>query len=303
MKMFLVMGTKVFFFKNEKYIRYDRGYNKTDTGFPWPIVGDAVMGGGWGGFKAKGFTDNIDAAVNWGNGKAYFFRGKQYLQYNIIDNNVDGPFPIVPNWPGFDKVGFTTIDAAVNWGNGKAYFFKDTNYLKYDIRKNIFEGPFPIVPNWPGFDKVGFTTIDAAVNWGNGKAYFFSKDRYLQYDISKDIVDGISEPESFVIGEKWPGFKNAKVMDGSSFESSVKAALDLFIEDYSVRKLWIPGWSHLRETEFVFKGIRGERTIKSKIVPGNIGLDFLPVPLARSSTYHRQKWRRRAYPRRGAQSI
>ena len=143
------------------------------------------------------------------------------MQYNIIDNNVDGPFPIVPNWPGFDKVGFTTIDAAVNWGNGKAYFFKDTNYLKYDIRKNIFEGPFPIVPNWPGFDKVGFTTIDAAVNWGNGKAYFFSKDRYLQYDISKDIVDGISEPESFVIGEKWPGFKNAKVMDGSSFESSV----------------------------------------------------------------------------------
>ena len=77
----------------------------------------------------------IDAAVNWGNRKAYFFRAGQYVRYDITTDRVDPgyPLPIAGNWPGLAEAGFDSIDAAVNWGNGKAYFFRAGHYVRYDI--------------------------------------------------------------------------------------------------------------------------------------------------------------------------
>jgi Hemopexin len=51
--------------------------------------------------------------------KFYFFRGNQYLRYDLATDRVDAgyPLPITGNWPGFKEAGFVSdVRAAVNWG-------------------------------------------------------------------------------------------------------------------------------------------------------------------------------------------
>ena len=71
------MGTKVYLFVNDQYARYDRSADHLDDGYPQPIAGS------WTGLSDAGFAGGIDAAVNWGNGKLFFFRGGQYVRYDI----------------------------------------------------------------------------------------------------------------------------------------------------------------------------------------------------------------------------
>ena len=89
----------------------------------------------------------------WGGGKAYFFKGKQYLRYDVVADHVDPgyPRPIAGNWPGMWP---EKIDAAICWpGNGTAYFSKGDQYPRYDIAGDKTDAgyPKPIAGNWPGF--------------------------------------------------------------------------------------------------------------------------------------------------------
>jgi hypothetical protein len=49
-----------------------------------------------------GLSPAISAAVVWPNGKAYFFRGVEYLRYDIARQRFDDGYPkaIFSNWPG-----------------------------------------------------------------------------------------------------------------------------------------------------------------------------------------------------------
>jgi hypothetical protein len=155
------LGTgKLYLFKGPDYLRIDQQRNQVDT--PVRSIAEA-----WGGFAEAGFADGLDAAVNWGNGKAYFFRGDSYIQYDIAGDQVDDghPQPIAGNWPGFDEAGFGDgVDAAINWGNGKVYFFRGDVYLRYSVGVAVDEGyPQAIVDGWPGFGDAGFAdAVDAA---------------------------------------------------------------------------------------------------------------------------------------------
>ena len=222
------MGTKVYFFKGSKYLRYDRGAETTDDGYPLDIADH------WPGFREAGFGTGIDAALNLEGGKVFVFRGPRYLRYDTESGQVDAgyPLPIAGQWPGFAEAGFADgIDAAVNWGNGKAYVFRGSRYLRYDIALDkVDDGfPLPIGLHWPGFAAAGFADgIDAAVNWGDGKVYFFRRDSYLRYDIADDRVDdGYPLP----ISGFWPGFGEA------GFGTGVRAATDL----YDARSVFLPG--------------------------------------------------------------
>jgi hypothetical protein len=87
--------------------------------YPRPIAGN------WPGLAEAGFAAGFDAAINWGNGKVYFLRGRNYLRYDIAADRVDlYPRPIAGNWPGVAEAGFDSgtgptagigIYAAITW--------------------------------------------------------------------------------------------------------------------------------------------------------------------------------------------
>ncbi|MDF1663155.1 MAG: hemopexin repeat-containing protein [Planctomycetota bacterium] len=140
----------------------------------------------WQGAWAKG----IDAALYWKDNKCYFFKGSEYLRFDLKSGTVDKgyPRPIKGNWPGLWDSG---IDAAVNWGNGKAYFFKGSNYIRYSIEDDKADKNYPasIKGNWPGLwnDK-----IDAACHLGNNRVVFFRDKEHLIYETKSDKVQSNS---------------------------------------------------------------------------------------------------------------
>ena len=148
----------------------------------------------------------------WPNGKAYFFKGGSYLQYDIASEAVDFGFPkrISEGWPGV----FTEdIDAVAVWPDdspfkGKAYFFKGDQYTRFDVESSRADPGYPVQiasGNWPGlFDR----DIDAVCVWPRGtqfagKVFFFRGDEYLRYDVAADRADP-GYPAKITDGN-WPG--------------------------------------------------------------------------------------------------
>ena len=222
------MATKVYFFFKDQYVRYDRSTDKVDDGYPQPIAGN------WNGLAETGFAAGFDSAVNWGNGKLFFFKGDQYVRYDINGDKVDDgyPQPISGNWNGVAEAGFPDrLNAVVNWGNGKAYLFRGNQYQRYDIAADKVDNgyPQPIAGNWQGMAEAGFGDgIQAIVPWGNGKVFFFRNDKYSRYDIAADKVDN-GYPQ--LIAGNWQGMAEA------GFASNLSGAIDLFIP---TADLWLP---------------------------------------------------------------
>jgi len=142
---------KLYIFKGDRYVRYDWATDKTDPGYPKSI---AAM---WHGLPA-GFTTGIDAAVTGKGpfaGKAYLFKGSQYVRYDWATDKTDPGYPksIAAMWPGL-PAGFTSgIQAAMNGQKGfegKLYLFKGADYTRYDWAADHGDPgyPAPIVFNW-----------------------------------------------------------------------------------------------------------------------------------------------------------
>jgi hypothetical protein len=200
---------KAYFLQGSEYIRYDLQTFQVDPGYPKPIATN--WPGLWG--------EDIDAAVNWGSssGKAYFFKGGDFIGYDLQGDKADDGFPkpIEGNWSGLWD---SDIDAAVNWGNGKLYFFKGSEYIRYDLVADKADDgyPQPIEGNWAGLWNA---EIDAAVNWGNGKVYFFRGDEYVSYDIATDSVEsGYPQP----IAGGWPPLGALQVQPGAVFSFTLQ---------------------------------------------------------------------------------
>jgi hypothetical protein len=138
---------KVYLFSGNQYCRYDVGLDRVDPGYPLPIAGN------WGHLTDSFPT--LDAAVNWGNGKIYFFLGNQYIRWHIgpadpTQGDVDPNYPQPINGGNWGTLPFTSIDAAFNAGNGKAYFFSGTQYARIEVSTHQMDAgyPLPIAGNW-----------------------------------------------------------------------------------------------------------------------------------------------------------
>ena len=185
-----IAGLEATFFRETEYVGYSIVLDKSEPGYPKPIQGN------WPGLP----WDHVDAAVNWNNGKLFFFNGPQCLSFDVFQNKADAgePKAIKAEWPG---VPWDAVDAVVLWNNGKAYFFKGTEYVRFDVSQHRVDAgyPQPIKGHWPGMP---WDRIDTVVNWGNGKAYFFRDQEDVRYDLAADKVDpGYPTP----IVDHWPG--------------------------------------------------------------------------------------------------
>ena len=131
--------------------------------------------------------EGIDAALLWNNGKAFFFKGERFIQYDVMGKKADDGFPLSIN-QGWSGIWDTGIDAAMVYNNDKAYFFKEEKYIRYDIATHCMDSGYPrkIADGWKNVWADG---IDAAVMWNNGKAYFFKGHEYIRYDIAADRAD------------------------------------------------------------------------------------------------------------------
>jgi hypothetical protein len=193
-------AAKAYFVLGKNYVRYDIAADRVDPGYP------KTIGDGWSGTIDAGMASDVDAALDLGRGKVYFFSGSSYIRIDAATNTVDAgyPLPIADHWDGLATAGFADgLDAAVDWGDGRALLFKGDRCLTWDIAADtVREGPHAIADHLAGSAACGFDRdLDAVIAWTNGKAYAFQGDSYVRIDLATMQLDG-GYPRS--IGEGWP---------------------------------------------------------------------------------------------------
>ncbi|MFN8442082.1 MAG: hemopexin repeat-containing protein [Caldilineaceae bacterium] len=111
---------------------------------------------------------NLDAAVTRPNGKTYFFKGDEYIRYDIATDRSDPGYlaKLKDGWPGLWE---SDIDAAMTWPNGKTYFFRGDEYIRYDIATDQADPGYPakIHDGWPGLWEKRYRCCNDMVQWQN----------------------------------------------------------------------------------------------------------------------------------------
>ncbi len=185
---------KAYFFKEDQYARYDWNSEQVEDGYPakialWNFPGD--------------FARGVDAAINGQGqyaGKAYFFKGSQYLRYDWAADKVDDGYPQPINAWNFGGDFNSSIDAAINGEAsyaGKSFFFQGNQYVRYDWATDAVDAGYPKpISEW-AFPEGFNSGIDAALEGAEqhqGKAYFFQGNRYIRFDWVADAVETVPSP-------------------------------------------------------------------------------------------------------------
>jgi phosphodiesterase/alkaline phosphatase D-like protein len=146
---------KAYFFSGNGYVAYLVDPTNEGAIAGYPKYTDL----NWPGWPAH-WSEGIDAGLVWNASYAYFFRGAEYIRYNIPEDRVDPgyPKPIAGNWPGLAEAFPQGVDSAIDWGNGYVYFFQGNSYVRYrkDPGQEGVEAGYPraIAGNWPGLDRL-----------------------------------------------------------------------------------------------------------------------------------------------------
>ncbi|NHB94128.1 fucose-binding lectin II [Photorhabdus cinerea] len=195
------MNSNTYLFLNSENIKYNDQLHKVHTGYPQPTSND------WPGLPIE-FQRNIDDVINL-NGYLYFFKGSQYLKFDIEKAQVsEGPKHILEGWPGLKGTEFENgIDAATEWVDTTqdiVCFFKGRDCIDYTvsshkINKKTISARWGTTGKYAAFN----AHLDAVVLWRNiaGFIYLFKDDHYIRYNTSLNVID--SEPT--LTKSSWPG--------------------------------------------------------------------------------------------------
>lgn len=175
---------KVYLFKKDRCIRYDKRTGTLDTGFPQAIATAFPQ------VPARYHRD-LDAVLNYTNTDIYFIKGANMVKYNLRTKvTVEGPLSrFIANLPANFRGG---IEAATSWDNGKNYLIKGSDYLGYVANENqVGLGyPRPIKETWKSLPDSWHQGFDAAFfSFSQKKCYIFKGSEYVLYDSPTDQID------------------------------------------------------------------------------------------------------------------
>ncbi|MEV8539192.1 hemopexin repeat-containing protein [Streptomyces sp. NPDC051572] len=111
---------KLYFFSGPQYVRYDIAADRQDPGYPKPIAD------GWTGVTADWIGDGIDGALNPGNGRAYLFKGTEYVAIDWHTKKQEDGYPLTTadQWPGltgpYDAIWSNAATAPPTAGGGSS---------------------------------------------------------------------------------------------------------------------------------------------------------------------------------------
>jgi hypothetical protein len=136
-------SAKLFMFRGNQYLRYDKTADKVDADYP------RTLPGGWQNWPST--WTYVDAAIKWPtNSKIYMFRGSEYIRLTgvTVDSGYNPPKKIADNW---DLPWTSDLDYVIYSPNSKiAYFFKGTEYVRYYPETDEVSDKIGIVGKWPG---------------------------------------------------------------------------------------------------------------------------------------------------------
>jgi hypothetical protein len=141
-----------YFFAGDEWIGYDQRRQKVG-GAPQPISGT------WAGVTAP-FTQGVDAAIHGVteqyDGKAWLFKGSDYIRYDMNTSRADvPPTPIAKawgqgTWPAdVDRIDFAFYGSPPNEST-TIFFVRGERYVAYDLKQDRVLGePRPLTDKWP----------------------------------------------------------------------------------------------------------------------------------------------------------
>ncbi|OFX22287.1 MAG: hypothetical protein A2033_07385 [Bacteroidetes bacterium GWA2_31_9] len=156
----LTLNNIIYFFKGGMCQAFNKKSNKVE-GEPKKI--NDFFPGLW--------ESGIEAVINWGNGKLYFFKGSEYIRFDTNTNKADTGYPktMAGNWGSswFDN----GVDCAINWGNGYAYFFKNGEYMKYNVSEDKPLNGYPLTN--AAWESLWLNKVDGVFDFAPNEVYFF----------------------------------------------------------------------------------------------------------------------------------
>ncbi len=186
---------KCYFFKGDKYIRYDWANDRADSGYPKSIDAN------WHNLPA-GFKSNFNAAINGQgpfSGKCYFFKGDKYIRYDWGSDRADSGYPkkIADNWHNLPSGFKDNFEAIINGGGpftGKCYFFKGDSYIRYDWQTDRTDPGYPkkTADYWSCLPASFTGNFEAALEGDkqfSGRGYFFKGNFYIRYNWEEDRAE------------------------------------------------------------------------------------------------------------------
>ncbi|MCT8344480.1 MULTISPECIES: fucose-binding lectin II [Photorhabdus] len=191
------MNTSSYLFLNSENIKYNEisGHNGVYAGYPQPVSKD------WPNLPVE-FQRHIDDVINL-NGYLYFFKGSQYLKFDIAKARVaEGPKPIVEGWPGLIGTEFENgIDAATEWIDIKTpditdvvCFFKGSECIDYTVSSHtINQKTISEKLGTTGKYSEFSTNLDAAILWrtrGYHYIFIFKGNSNIRFNLKLNAIDG-----------------------------------------------------------------------------------------------------------------
>ncbi len=180
----------VYFFNEGNFFRFKLNQAKFLSGpnSNWNFIGLS---------RFKNGPNEIDATSYGGDGYAYFFKGEEFIRFNISEDKISSGYPKkISNrhFNGLKKfLDGKPLDCAFYFGNDLIYFFRGEQVLAIDIKNNQIEAGFPRLIENAFSDlskfKNGAKDIDACTNWLNGKAYFFKNNELMRIDLKTNKSD------------------------------------------------------------------------------------------------------------------